>query len=241
MNGIFIFGICISFVLLYLLITKKRPRCTPSLHKAITPESTIIAFDIHGVLFNPDWKKIGGLVWRNKKAWSLFIYLFNPRFVYDFFILLKHGAVPEAFIMHFAHQYPYFAQFKNLALAIANTQKPIASMINLLIALKSRGYTLHIFSNIGTVLYADLALTFPAIFCLFDAACVPSATTNYHGKRHKKTFLAYLEQFNPTHKQIIFIDNNARNIRTASRVGIVGIYYKNPTQLKRVFEELKVL
>jgi FMN phosphatase YigB (HAD superfamily) len=190
------------------------------------------------VLFTPDWQAIGKLFWINKKSCTLFIYLFNPQFLYDLFFLVKNGAVLVKCITYLSGRYPYFARYEQFIFCIANTQKPIPQTINLVKLLKERGYTLHIFSNIGTALYQKLESEFPHTLMLFSQAFTPDG---FHGKNHQDTFTDYLEYFNQDHKQIIFIDNNKNNISLAAAVGIISIYYKNPEQLHTSLHNLDVI
>jgi FMN phosphatase YigB (HAD superfamily) len=242
MGLIYVAATCIALATLGVrLALAKKATFISRINQPISPTSTIITFDIHGVLFNPNWAEIFQQLWRNKKSLSLLIYVFNPWFIYDFFVLLKQGAVPEAFILHFAHKYSYFRKYKNFVLTIANTQKPIVSTIDLTKELKKKGYPIHIFSNIGAILYQDLAKKHPAIFNLFDAVYVPSVENQYRGKRHKKTFFAYLALCNPKHKQVIFVDNNMSNVKKADRIGIVAIRYNNTNELAQVFNRLHII
>lgn len=220
------------------LAIQRIPTPKPSPAKPITPDSSIITFDIHGVLFTADWRKIIGRIWANKKSCTLIVYIFNPRFVYHLFKLWHKGAVLEKCITALSENYPFFARHKNFIFMIANTQKPIPHMLDLIKTLKSHGYTLHIFSNIGTQLFQDLAQDFPQEFMLFDKAFTPDG---FKGKSHQETFSYYLEEFNPENKQVLFIDNNKKNITLAKTVGIISIYYKNPQQLHAALKQLRVL
>lgn len=233
------FLLCIiGSIAIYSIAIQKTPNPKLSPAKPITPDSSIITFDIHGVLFKADWPKIAKLVWAHKKTGSLIFYIFNPWFIYDLAQMLKKGAVLEKCIDHLSGRHPYFAKHKNFILLIANTQKPIPPMLELVKTLKSHGYTLHIFSNIGTILYKDLSYQFPMPFSLFDDAYTPDG---FASKAHPEAFTHYLERYNPHNKQVIFIDNNKNNIALASSAGIVSIYYKKPQQLQAILVKLGVL
>lgn len=238
MGYIVLIAPCILIIPIYLFIIKRTTGPIPEPRVLITPQSTIITFDIHGVLFNLDWKKIMQLVWRNKRSWGLITYIINPRFLYNTRQLAKKGTVLENIIIELSNHHPYFGSNKSFIYSLANAQKPIPSMIDLLEVLKKEGYSLHIFSNIGLNLYADLAHDFPAIFTLFDQAFTPDGLK---GKQHTKTFVTYLKLYNPEQKQVIFVDNNKNNVHKADYVGILGVYYKNTQQLETVFKKLEVL
>lgn len=227
-------SICIG----YILVARRMAQIIAHPAAPITPNSSIITFDIHGVLFTPDWPAMARLLWANKNTFVLGLYILNPRFVYRVLRLLYKGAVLEKCITYLSGNYPLFARYQGFIFLVANTQKPIPHMIDLLKALKKKGYTLHIFSNIGTRLYEGLALKFPEEFILFDQAFTPDG---FHGKSHLETFYHYLEEFNPENKQIVFIDNNRNNITMAKTVGIISVYYKNPRQLYATLKQLDVI
>jgi FMN phosphatase YigB (HAD superfamily) len=238
MEFFLLFIIGLSITLGYILIRQKIALAIPQPSTPITPSSSIITFDIHGVLFTPDWSKIRSLIWANKKVCTLIIYLFNPRFLFRAFILLRKGAVLEKCITALSGDYPYFARYETFIFSVANTQKPIPHMADLIKTLKQEGFTLHIFSNIGTQLYEDLVREFPQEFIMFDKAFTPDG---FQGKSHQETFSYYLEEFNPQNKQIVFIDNNRKNVTLAKNVGIISIYYRNPGQLQETLKQLRVI
>lgn len=224
-------GICLGCIIGKYI----RAYALPPIKTPISPHSSIITFDIHGVLFNADWPAIARLIWTNKQSFTLTLYLLNPRFVYRVLRLLYKGAVLEKCITYLSGNYPHFARQKDFIFLVANTQKSVPHMLPLLKKLKEKGFTLHIFSNIGTRLYQGLAEKFPREFALFDKSFTPDG---FHGKSHQETFFHYLEEFNPEDKQIIFIDNNRRNIAMARTVGIASIHYKNSQQIQLVLEQL---
>lgn len=207
----------------------------------ITPHNTIITFDIHGVLFKPNFKKIIQLVWNNKKAFTIGFYLFNPKFTFKLISLKYKRAVPEEYFVTLTRDYPSLEQYKPLAIAISNAQTPVQEIINTAHTLKNKGYTLHIFSNIGEHVFADLAKTHPDIFALFDAVQVPSEQNGFINKRHPAAFSNYLSNFNPHHKTIVLIDDNKRAVARASQAGIIGIYFKNIQQLHTDLHQLHIV
>ena len=238
MEFFLLFIISLSVGIAYIIISQRIACAIPHPSAPITPDSSIITFDIHGVLFTADWPKIAGLIWANKKACTLIMYIFNPKFLYHVVRLLHKGAVLEKCITYLSGKHSYFARHKDFIFLIANTQKPIPHMVDLVKTLKKEGFTLHIFSNIGTQLYESLSQKFPREFILFDKAFTPDG---FHGKSHQETFSYYMAAFNPENKQILFIDNNKKNISMAKTVGIISIYYKNPQQLHAALRQLQVI
>jgi len=207
----------------------------------ILPHNTIITFDIHGVLFKPHFKKIASLVWCNKRALKVGFYFLNPKFTFQVIKLLYKQAVPEEYFMTLTSKYPSLLRYRPLAIAISNAQKPVPQIIELVQHLKARGYTLHIFSNIGEHIFADLAHTHAHIFTLFDKAHVPNRRTGYIGKKHPESFALYNQLYNSDKKNIVLIDDNKNNICRAAHVGITGIYFKNINQLYSALHRLKII
>jgi len=206
-----------------------------------TPHNTIITFDIHGVLFKPDRKKIAQLAWNNKRAFTIGFYFLNPKFAYTVLALKLKRAVPEEYFMRLTRNYPSLEHYKKLAIDISNAQNPHHDTIKIAQELKNLGYTLHLFSNIGCTIVNDLSCSYPEIFTLFDKVQVPSSENNYTGKRQPGAFALYQTTCNPENKQIILIDDNKKNIARAAHVNMAGIYFKNAQQLRTNLEQLKIL
>lgn len=204
-------------------------------------DSTIITFDIHGVLFKADTKKIVHIIWSNKRILKVFLYLLNPRFIADLYYLIRKKTIPEEYIFYITDKYKGLSNYKNHAIAIANAQKPIANTIELVKKLKQEGYTLHIFSNIGQTIYENLASTFPDIFKHFDAVHTPKAENNYTCKPNIGAFTEYLSRYNKDQKTILFIDNRLKNIKQALRCNILGIHYKNADSLTHMLLENNII
>lgn len=207
----------------------------------ITPQNTIITFDIHGVLFKPDRTKIAQLAWRNKMAFAIGFYFLNPKFAYQVLTLKLKRAVPEEYFMRLTKNYPSLERYKKLAFDISNAQIPQDDIIAIAQSLKNLGYTLHLFSNIGDRIANDLSYSYPEIFGLFDKIHVPSQENNYTGKRQPGGFTLYQTVCNQAQKNIVLIDDNKRNITRATQARMIGIYFKNCQQLRHSLEQLKIL
>jgi FMN phosphatase YigB (HAD superfamily) len=208
---------------------------------SINPQNSIISFDIHGVIFNHDYKKILNLLLQTKGIYKIFFYLLNPIFTYDIFKLLKKRAVPEEYIQTLNKKHPYIAPYTHLTIAITNAQKPNLQVIQLIEQLKQCDYTLHIFSNIGPSLYENLAKEFPNIFKQFDTIHIPQEQNSFVTKPHPQAFKNYLQTCNIQQKQIIFIDNNRRNIDMALKHNMFGIHFKNCQKLSHLFVQLGIM
>jgi FMN phosphatase YigB (HAD superfamily) len=219
---------------------QNRRVCLAPLTQPLCPKTTIITFDIHGVLFTKDYRTIASLIWHNPRVLKMFLYALNPLFIYDVLKLMYKKGVTEEYIIGLGQKHRSFAQFVPLGIAIANAQKPIAKTVALAHQLKKQGYTLHILSNIGPTIYADLAQKHPAVFAPFDAVIVPLPENNYCGKPHQEFFDVYAK----THageKQILLVDDKPINIKKAVYAGMGGICFVHPNSLRYTFVRLAIL
>ena len=219
---------------------QKRRVCLAPLSQPLVPQTTIITFDIHGVLFTKDHRKIASLVWHNPQVLKIFFYALNPFFIADLAKLIVKKGVTEEYIIGLGQKHHSFTQFIPLGIAIANAQKPIAKTVALAHQLKKEGYTLHIMSNIGPTIYADLAKTYPDVFAPFDIVIVPLPENKYCGKPHQAFFdLYYKNHAGP--KQILLIDDKPINIKKAVNAGIGGICFVHPNSLGHTLARLAIL
>lgn len=204
------------------------------------PTNTIITFDIHGVLFTTDYKKIITKLWKERR---IFIRFFRPSLLFGSirFLLYSRDKVGESLIMDLAAKHQLVKEHLPLIINILNTQKPIQSTIDTIKQLKLHGYSLHILSNIGEYLFSDLKKLFPALFSLFDSCKVASQDKGYIGKPDQRMFKQYLNEYNHTNKQIVFVDDKQRNINAAETAGMIGICYRSGKQLAKELKTLNIL
>ena len=203
--ALFIFALATFTVIIGTCI--HRSYCSKSDSQSIDPldpATVIIAFDIHDVLFKLDYIKIPYAALRSQNFFTLVKHALNPYVMRDVYLLWRNNTVSEKYFIHLTTTYPGLAHCLPVFIKLINTQKPIKPMIALISALKKKGYTLHIFSNIGEQTVADLQQKFPAVFKHFDALHVASAQTNYLGKPHAPAFERYLQTCNPEGKQVLF-------------------------------------
>ena len=106
--------------------------------------NTIIVFDLHGVLFNHDYKKMAATFWASPKKWKFMGDMLDPCLIRDVLILLYRRPIPESFFMHLAHKYKAVKDELPLLIRIANCQKINRPMIKLVRKLKAEGYQLHL-------------------------------------------------------------------------------------------------
>ena len=199
----------------------------------ITPQTTIIVFDINGVLFTTDYWQLFTLLIRDKNSFRLLVHVLHPYVVRDIIRLYWKGSTNEEYYAHLVSTYSSLAPCKSLLLAAAQAQKPIPSMIELVEQLRTLGYQLHILSNIGMIFFSHLQALHPTFFAHFRAFKIANLDENYLSKPHKLMYERYQKECNPEHKQVIFIDDKKRNVYAAQQEGMIGVLFNNPQQCRK--------
>lgn len=230
----------ISFVIaaLFFLVKKTIKACAiynqpTALPQKPNPENTIIVFDIHGVLFHHHYASMLKQFARTGLFFKVIPHLFNVHLIKTALRLVYTNAVPEAYMVGLATQFPYLKPYSSVSITIANTQIPQFSVWNIVRNLKKQGYTLHILSNIGPITFEDLRSKYPEIFSEFDAVKVASAQENYQGKPHPVIFKKYFAQHNSADKQVIFIDDKPKNIKASLQYNMAPIFFCCSTHLQQ--------
>ena len=198
----------------------------------MNPQKTILAIDLHGVLFKHDYKRMFKAYWQSKHKLTLILALINPLLWINAIRLACQHAVAEQFLIGLADKHHRLKPFVPLGIHIANQQKPIKKVVTMLKDLKNKGYTLHLFSNIGSIVFEDIRKNFPDIFQLFDSFILPSRSNNYLRKPSPVAFTTYLRENNKKNKKVVLIDDKIKNIRQAKYHGIKGILFKSPEHLQ---------
>jgi len=245
----FSFVFLISSFITYFIINKIRKKFfwkttqIKSLikHTPITPENTIIVFDLHDVIVNYDYIKIIKTFFASKGKLKLFITMLNPFVWWNIIKLIYNNAIAEQYIIGLGKEHKNLTPYIPLGIAIANCQKANPKMIILLKELKNKGYTLQLFSNIGTQIFKDFKQKNPHIINYFDKVILPSQENGYLRKPHQNAFLNFLEKNKEnSNKQILFIDDKEKNTHKALSHGIIGISFKSEAQLRELFTKLGI-
>lgn len=205
------------------------------------PETTIITFDLHGVIFKPDYRQLARIVWHSQGKLWLILNLMHPKVVYMGFVMLFKRSAAEKYIMQLAQINPRLKPYIQLGIDLSNAQQPIPENVALAQQLKKDGYTLHILSNLGIRSLEQLRPKYEDIFALFDAIRVTMPEDDYLNKPNKGIYYDYLAKHNPENKQIILIDDGKENVQVANELGMIGIYFKNNEQLIAALTALDVL
>ncbi|KKP36159.1 MAG: hypothetical protein UR26_C0001G0203 [candidate division TM6 bacterium GW2011_GWF2_32_72] len=185
------------------------------------PQNTIIAFDLHGVLLERDdctilKRSIKELSWNRIKL------LFTTALAWDMLKLkLTKANSAEQWINELAIKYPALNLDTEKIIDITNEQYPKQETVDVLEILKSRGYKLFVFSNIGENSFKGIEKKFPKIFKNFDGEYVCKAEDDYISKPNPKAYENFLKTINNKYtrefKYVIFVDDRWDNIKTAKR------------------------
>lgn len=195
-------------------------------YKNHTPETTIVAFDLHGVVSTCNYREILKLALHNPSCiLRLALYTFNPFFLKDVYRLWRSHAVAAAYLKLVHIKYPFLKPTISFLIQAGNAQKPNVQLIDFIKTLKNHGYSIHLFSNIGDIILDDFTVQHPDMVHLFDAVCSTQKSNGYVGKPYDAAFINYHVQCNPSGKQVIFIDNTKRNIVAANRHNMIGVFY----------------
>ena len=223
---------------------------TLSLIQQTQANKPIILWDIHNVLLTRS-----GVIekaWNYPHWWNTIKH--SPLLLIKDLLALtaKHfisGRSSEQFIERAReHNNPYLEQ---LIIQLVNAQQPIAGMKEIVDELHAAGYEQHIGSNIGQTPFRALIDTqkFPHLAPIFEhmniekSLVVSDEHGNFVEKPDPQFFKIYLKKNNldPKAQPIIFIDDNTKNVKAAQEVGIDGILFENPEQLREELQKRSVL
>ncbi|MFC1841900.1 HAD hydrolase-like protein [Candidatus Dependentiae bacterium] len=210
-------------------------------YKPITPQNTIVTFDLHDVIVNYDYWEIAKTIFKHKKKLKLFIALLNPFVWWSIIKLMYKNAVAEQYIFEIGQKHKSLEPYIPLGVAVANCQTINPNMVQLIKKLKDKGYALHLYSNVGTKIFTEFTKKFPGIFDHFDKIILPSEENGYLRKPHHQSFINYLKNNQNDRRQIIFIDDKKRNIKKAAQYGIIGIQFKCYCQLVKRLKKMGIL
>ncbi len=209
-------------------------------HKTIkinpSTENIVFAFDIHKVVMRPDISKMVKLAF-SKLKWGILPIFFEPILWYYIF---SEGASPERVINKIAQKYKNKGVTKEFLIKFLNSQIVDQSMINLILKLKKDGYKVYAASNIWSELLDDLKKEKPIFNDLFDGIYHPTKGNPYEKpeKHYYQNLKKYLKDHGEQSKKIIFIDDRYENVSAAIEEGLIGIRFKNSSNLVKNLNSL---
>jgi HAD superfamily hydrolase (TIGR01509 family) len=212
----------------------------PLPQQSVMKKDTVIAFDLHGVIFQMSPLLVIKHLIKCPSKKSFFRLLLNIPFMYHFIRTICYKKVIDEWIFSFAKKYKDFAQIQTTAFEVANAQKPTPNIKKLLFKLKKQHYKLYIFSNIGEQSIAILQKRFPEIFELFDTIIYSSPKDNYVAKPSSAAF-EKLFKTTAENQSYVFIDDNKKNIKKARDFNIYGIRFINTLLLEDTLHQIGIL
>ena len=211
------------------------------LASTIHASSPIILWDIHEVLLQPQDRIINFFQFPHLK--TAFSHLALPLVKELIGLMIKNifeETSSEEYIqlaMH--HKNPHLAE---LTIALANAQRPIPGMRELINELNDLGIEQHIGSNIGQTSFHRLLdrQKHPYTAPLFKHMdLTKSIVTEFsNGEIIKKPDARFFERYLDKNKidlektSVIFVDDKWDNVRVARSMGFDAIRFKNPQQLR---------
>ncbi len=222
---------------------RRKKNFLGGLTQDVTPQSTIIAFDLHNVVFK---KQTGRIVMQSLKLLSkgTWRYTFNPRLWYRFYKIKRTSYVAEDVFRKIAKQYPGLERFRGEFIKLTNHQRPIHPVMCLIQDLKQQGFSLYILSNIGQETFEGLCKIYPELDEYFEGAFTAQADNDYKAKpdpEFYQAFKTYVHNDGHHDKQILFIDDLKMNLAAAEQCDIAGIHFTSSKKLLRTFKKLDIL
>jgi len=198
----------------------------------MSPHNTVIVFDLHGVLFKHDYKKMAISILKHPQKLKLLLAVLSPSLWIDTIKLLKKGAIAEEFLVGLADNHHRLKPFVPFLIRVSNMQIPQKPVLELCKKLKNQGYKLYILSNIGSIIFQDFKKRFPEIIKLFHGITIPSRETGYIHKPDPLAFSQFTDKNDLQSKKIIFIDDKRKNVKKALELEIWAILFKSTENLE---------
>ena len=203
--------------------------------------TTILAFDLHKVLFCYNYSAALKLLCTQLPVRALWAVIFRPLFWLELYKTSRRTRVLDDIFERVEKKYPQAQALWPFGYALSNTQKPRAHMQELLLSLKQQGHILILCSNIGPIPRLALEQKYPEFFSLFDSSLTPEKSTGYLQKPQEAFFaslkLLATEKY-PEITSIVLIDDRLSNINQAQKMGISGILFISLSKLKTSLSKL---
>jgi len=234
---VFCGGIFLSILWLYHKTTEAVAPLKQAEPHQYNPANTIVAFDIHEVITKKQIWPMLKTAYNYPQKWKMLRSCSLSMLRKTLSCLWNREWNRMRKLFHDENQYLF--EFMH---QIADTQEPVEETVNIIQQLKATGYELHILSNISESAYASFKEKFSGIFSLFDVEQLSMWDEDtIVEKPHAEYFRRYLSAHNTNNKQVLFIDDQQKNIDAAEQHEIIGIRFKSAGQLKEDLHRLKLL
>ena len=189
-----------------------------------------VVFDAHTVLFVPDYKKIGYLLWNMPYKILGILHLLNPFCSARLTRLMCQEGMGHASFNKFVTLYPFFKRYEEIIVHIASAQLPVEKTFSIVKQLKQQ-YRVHIFSNMNDATLYQLKKLYLCYLALFDTIHCFGPSTLWRQKPDDLAYQQLLVSLKASVTDVLFIDNSRRNVRTAQKLGMHTLHYKNALKL----------
>jgi len=209
----------------------------------ISAINTIFLWDFHDVIVKRDMKKTLGTVWHSNNKFKI-IRKTSPKLFWKMIgVMVKSKTSSEELIQLVKkNKNPYL---EKLIYKAACVQKPIRGTVAIIDMLSKNGYQHYIGSNIAESIFKQISNPkkypkFAPIFAKFNLE--KPQTVTFNPARPKRTLekpdVRFFYEFLRKNKidlattNVVFIDDNIKNVISAQKAGLIGIHFINPKQLE---------
>lgn len=213
--------------------------------KKIMNNNIVIAFDLHEVVFSFSYSRFFNAVYNFFVKTPYALSLANPIFGYRIAHTLYYNSNTAENIYNklSVKHYPWLSDSKKEFLNVCNSYILDPEMKRLLDELKKEGYRLAVCSNIGQEAFEHFKNEHAETFQMFEVIVTSHPQREYLRKPAHEFFDHFkkdVQKVFPEANYYIFIDDKPKNALAAQKLGIQGIVFKNPTQLRKALKELGV-
>ena len=201
-------------------------------------KNIVVAFDLHGVLFNVSTKGVMKTLWNTPKKLSLIKLMLTPSFRKQYKATKKLALSTEQRMKLLMPTFPELQKYKKYFIELCNQQDINQDVLAFIRKLKSQGYHLVIASNIGEETYQELVAKYPILKELFEYAFTSGKISGYAKKSSPLYFdrLKALVKEKYMSENIIFIDDHAAAVASACAKNINGIVFVDAAQVSKDFD-----
>lgn len=192
-----------------------------------------VFFDLNGVLLELSVRDFCKEFWHYTNKWRLIFHFLNPLVALKAIKLAWAEPVVEHAIIKLIKQFPHLMQHKAYMLNAISCQNIKAGAPALIKFIQHHHIQLFALTNIGEESIALLQKRHPLFFSNFIEIYHTTKADNYVAKPEKSFFLNHLPKAEVEFNQIIFIDDNNKNIQVARELGLYTIHCKSIPQLHK--------
>jgi len=245
--------VCLFFIFFWKLLKKPEyfdvyPKCE------LTPKNVVFAFDLHDVVVHINLVRLVQMLINTDEGRKMCWTILKPKILWAFLVHagtwgLSHftgekGVVVEELFFRVADQYPELAKYSSFFAKVANSFDIDPKTQDIIHQLKQKGYSVYLFSNIGSRFFDDMKQQYPWLD-QFDAHMFSSKIDGYLKKPNKEYYKLFYERYLTEDKLIIFIDDHVNNLKFAvdSHYGhrFHPIRFTNAENLSQLLQKWRIL